>query len=52
MEVAVTDMDDEGEELGGVYAEVAKLELERIELSGCGKACKTGKELMGARLKS
>ena len=48
----MTDMDDEGEELGGVYAEVAKLEVERIELSGCGKACKTGKELMGARLKS
>ena len=34
-------LDDEGEELGGVYAEVAKLEVERIELRGCSKACKT-----------
>ena len=48
----MTDMDDEGEELGGVYAEVVKLELKRIELSGCCKACKTGMELMGAKLKS
>ena len=52
VEVAVTDMDDEGEELGGVYAEVVKLEVERIELSGCDKACKTGIELMGAKIKS
>ena len=52
MEVAVTDIDDEGEELGGVYAEVTKLEVERIELSGCGKACKTDMDLMGAKLKS
>ena len=48
----MTDMDDEGKELGYVYAEVTKLEVERIELSSCGKACKTGTELMGAKLKS
>ena len=48
----MTDMDDEGKELRGVYAEVVKLEVERIELSGCGKACKTGMELMDAKLKS
>ena len=48
----MTDMDEEGKELGGVYAEVVKLEVERIELSGCGKACKTGTELMDAKFKS
>ena len=48
----MTDMDDERKELGGVYVEVTKLELERIELSSCGKECKTGTELMGAKLKS
>ena len=48
----MTDMDDEEEELGGIYAEVVKLEVERIELSGCGKACKNGMELMGAKFKS
>ena len=52
MEVAETDMDDEGKELGDVYAEFAKLEVERIELSSCGKACMTGTELMGAKFKS
>ena len=45
-------LDDEGDELGVVYAEVVKLEVERIELSGCSKACKTGMELMGAKFKS
>ena len=45
-------MDDEGKELGGVYAEIVKLEVEWIELSGCGKACKTGTELMDAKLTS
>ena len=48
----MTDMDDEGKELGGIHAEVVKLKVERIELSGCGKACKTGTELMDAKLKS
>ena len=48
----MTDMDDEGEELGRVYAEVTKLEVKRIELSGYGKACKTGTEQMDAKLKS
>ena len=48
----MTDMDDEGKELGSKYDEVMKLEVERIELSGSGKACKTGTELMDAKLKS
>jgi len=47
-------VDGEGAELRGITVEVAKLEVEGIELSGSGKACKTGKslEVIGEKLKS
>jgi len=36
-EVAVIDMDDEGAELRCINVEIAKLDVEGIELNGCGK---------------